>query len=382
MKKIAMVLSTYPQEGGQFQYEALLAGILLKNAPERYELYAFCRNSYWVNWCRKNRVVFSCLNRTCCGQKEIRWNTVHPVVSGIYHRFFTPEGKLLRESRFDLLINGQQGNFLPNYFIKEIRPVHDLMHRYEGRFPEIGSTYRERELLFQNVARNTSVILTDSVLGKRQFQESYLKQKGRRPKIKVLPYIVPEHVLKEQEEQTAVPEKYVFYPAQFWSHKNHINLVKAIRLLKEEIPDICLVLTGSEKNSMNQVKEYAAANGLKKQLLLKGFVSDGVITYLYKHAVCLVMPTYFGPTNIPPLEAMALGCPVAVSNKYAMPQQVGKAGLLFDPDSPEEIADCIRRIWTDEPLRRRMVKEGYRQIRRWTPDDFERTFMEIILEEL
>ncbi len=82
------------------------------------------------------------------------------------------------------------------------------------------------------------------------------------------------------------------------------------------------------------------------------------------------MPSYFGPTNIPPLEAMALGCPVAVSRKYAMPEQVGKAGLLFDPDSPEEIAECIRTLWLDNKLRHKMQKYGTRRVQKWTNHEF------------
>ena len=72
---------------------------------------------------------------------------------------------------------------------------------------------------------------------------------------------------------------------------------------------------------------------------------------------------------------MALGCPVAVSNKYAMPEQVGKAGLLFNPDSPEEIADCIKRLWVDEKLREKMKVLGYKRTQRWTKKEFgERLF--------
>lgn len=101
-----------------------------------------------------------------------------------------------------------------------------------------------------------------------------------------------------------------------------------------------------------------------------GFVDDGNISYLYRHATAMVMPSYFGPTNIPPLEAMALGCPVAVSKKYAMPEQVGDAGLLFAPDSPQEIADCIERLWVDESLRNKLRARGYRRIKRWTRREF------------
>ena len=90
------------------------------------------------------------------------------------------------------------------------------------------------------------------------------------------------------------------------------------------------------------------------------------------------MPTYFGPTNIPPLEAMALGCPVAVSNKYAMPEQVGESGLLFNPDSPEEIAECIRKIWNDDELRMKMKELGYERINKWGQKEFENKFFYIL----
>ena len=82
------------------------------------------------------------------------------------------------------------------------------------------------------------------------------------------------------------------------------------------------------------------------------------------------MPSYFGPTNIPPLEAMALGCPVAVSNKYAMPEQVGDAGLLFDPDSPEEMAACIKKMWQSEELRQEMIRKGQERMEKWTSKEF------------
>lgn len=96
----------------------------------------------------------------------------------------------------------------------------------------------------------------------------------------------------------------------------------------------------------------------------------------------MVMPSYFGPTNIPPLEAMALGCPVIVSNKYAMPEQVGDAGLSFNPDSPEEIAQKIELVWQDEHLRQEMIRKGYQRVRGWKDIDFKKRFIHIILKTL
>ncbi len=216
------------------------------------------------------------------------------------------------------------------------------------------------------------------MLGKKQFEESYIKNLGRKTMIVSLPFVAPDHVLCDKEEYVDVPENYVFYPAQFWQHKNHINLLKAIEILKNSIDDIHLVLVGSEKNYHSVVKRYIQENQLQGYITILGFVSNEKITYLYKHALGMVMPSYFGPTNIPPLEAMALGCPVAVSNKYAMPEQVGNAGLLFNPDSAEEIAECIRMLWTDEKLRNKMKELGYKQIQRWTKKEFGKRLYHVI----
>ena len=310
--------------------------------------------------------------------KEKNYNIRFPFFAKIYNMYMTPMGRLIRRERIDLLFSTQQGVFIPNYFTKIVVPVHDLMHRYETRFPEVKAEYEQREVLMRSHARYATGILVDSKLGKKQFEESYIEKKTKTPRIIPLPFVVPQHIYECREELVDVPDKYVFYPAQFWKHKNHINLVKAMEILKDRIADIHLVLVGSEKNCCSKIKRYIKDKSLEDNITFLGFVSDEKITYLYKHAIGMIMPSYFGPTNIPPLEAMALGCPVAVSNKYAMPEQVGKAGLLFNPDSPEEIADCIEQLWLNSKLRETLRKRGYKQIERWTPKDFENKIVRIV----
>lgn len=285
--------------------------------------------------------------------------------------YMTGFGKKIREEKTDAVLCTTQGGFVPNLNTKIIAPVHDLMHRYEGRFPEVTKDYDARELCYSSKAKYAWCILTDSKVGKAQFQESYSDNMRRSlPHVVSLPFVAPGHVAECEEEFIETPSKYVFYPAQFWQHKNHMNLIRAVHLLKKDIPDIHLVLVGSEKNALGMIKKYLTEHKLDENVTVKGFVSNGNLAYLYRHAVGMIMPSYFGPTNIPPLEAMALGCPVAVSNKYAMPEQVGDAGLLFDPDSPEEIADCIKRLWCDEELRQNMIREGYHRVERWTAKEF------------
>lgn len=377
-KKIGLILPTNPENGGQHQYALLVVKCLLEKVGKDYDLVVLYGTSFWRRWCRETGIRFLGSYWPSYSLQEMQFNCNHPFISMLYYTYMTPLGSKIREEKIDILFSVQQGTFLPNYKVKVISPVHDLMHRYEPDFPEVRNNFDRREIYMKCLAKYTTCILVDSKLGKKQFEESYLRECTRKPHIFILPFVVPEHIWNVAEEYIDVPDKYVFYPAQFWKHKNHINLVKAIKTLKDAIPDIHLVLVGSERNNCKEIKKYIINNGLENHITILGFVSNENITYLYRHAVGMIMPSYFGPTNIPPLEAMALGCPVAVSNKYAMPEQIGKAGLLFDPDSPEEIADCIKQLWTDENLREKLRKLGNRRVQRWTKHEFGEKLFKII----
>lgn len=376
-RKIAMVLVTEPCLGGGHQYALEIAECLKQLPDSQYELVAICKNRFWSKWCKENGINFFSLNWSEQEPKQIIRNLRFPLCTRIYNTYATEVGKIVKREKIAVLFVTAQ-IYIPNVMAKMITPVHDLMHRYEPSFPEVQNEYQWRELVFKFQARCVDYILTDSKLGKKQFVESYLKKSRSKPHIVPLPFVVPSHVAEVKEEYIEVPNRYVFYPAQFWKHKNHINLIKAIKIVKKDIDDIHLVLVGSEKNCGKEIKKCIAENSLEDNITIMGFVSNENITYLYRHAVGMIMPSYFGPTNIPPLEAMALGCPVAVSNKYAMPEQVGDAGLLFNPDSPEEIADCIKRLWLDRELREEMVKKGYHKMSTWTREDFENRVLKIV----
>lgn len=377
-KRIAMILPTIPQLGGAHQYASLVMECLVENQGLEYDLVAICNTPFWRKWCRKNGISCIEIRIPELSDLEKSFNNIFPFLAKIFYSYFTSMGKLLNEKKIDIIFSTSQGVFIPNYNVKKIVPVHDLMHRYERRFPEVSEEYEQREVIMKSFAKYADCILVDSKLGKKQFIESYIKRYKGKPYIVSLPFIAPEHIYNRKEEYISVPDRYVFYPAQFWKHKNHINLIKAIALLRDDIDDIHLVLVGSEKNCCKEIKKYILDNGLESNITILGFVSDENISYLYNHAVAMIMPSYFGPTNIPPLEAMALGCPVAVSNKYAMPEQVGDAGLLFDPDSPEEISECIKKLWLNEDLCEKMKLLGYKRSNMWTKKDFSKRLKKII----
>lgn len=376
IRKVAIFLTTNPETGGEHQYAVTLAKCLKRLSGTRFEFIAICTNPFWRIWCRSNDIkCFSVDNITLKGMK---WNYRFPNLCKLYNGEKTELGRIIKREKIDVLFISTQCYFLSLDTIV-IAPVHDLMHRYESIFPEVRDGYEFREKMFKCEARNADYILVDSILGKQQFIDSYGEyMRRKKPQIVSLPFVVSPHILKIDEEYISVPDKYVFYPAQFWKHKNHINLIKAIQLLSDSVSDIHLVLVGSEKNCLREIQKYIRDNKLQNHITILGFVSDGNLKYLYKHAAAMVMPSYFGPTNIPPLEAMAIGCPVAVANKYAMPEQVGDAGLFFNPDSPKEIAECIRKIWTDDELRQSMIEKGYQRSNNWTRKHFQHRVSKIL----
>jgi glycosyltransferase involved in cell wall biosynthesis len=109
---------------------------------------------------------------------------------------------------------------------------------------------------------------------------------------------------------------------------------------------------------------------LGEQVRFLGYVPDEDLFPLYGLALALVMPTFFGPTNIPNLEAWSLGCPLITSDVRGLHEYVGDAGVLVDPRDDRSIAEGIWRVHADPELRLRLAERGREKVAAWTPRDF------------
>ena len=285
----------------------------------------------------------------------------------------------------DICIRLEQGYTPVEDICKTVGPVHDLMHRYEPHFPEVGSVneLKSREYVFSNHSRTASAILVDSEVGKQHVLECYKADESR---IFVLPFCAS-HLQGLQEQKPAnfplaEGQSFLFYPAQMWLHKNHVNLLHAVALLRDQL-DIHCVFTGTTDKSGYRAYQDAV-NDLKlgDKVHHLGYVSDAETVWLYKNARCMIMPTFLGPTNIPPLEAFLFGCPVAVSNVYGMPEQLGDAALYFDPHKPEDIARCIATLWTDQDKWGELRERGLASAKAYSAKEFEQRFIDIITNKI
>jgi glycosyltransferase involved in cell wall biosynthesis len=265
-----------------------------------------------------------------------------------------------------------------------IAAVHDLQHRVQPDFMSTHSRgdWESREFLFRSIARAATLLVADSEVGREDILDAY-GDLLRPDQVKVLPFIPPPHLSSEDAGKQIeacracwkLPVRYVFYPAQFWPHKNHEMIVRAIALLKERGNELGAVFAGSwhddyRRPTYRKTMELASALGVAERICVLGFVPDELIGGLYLGAQALVMPTLMGPTTIPVLEAWMLGCPVVTSDIRGLKEQAGLAALLVDPHSPEELADAVIRVTTDEELRVRLVGAGYQRLAAWTAQDF------------
>lgn len=253
-----------------------------------------------------------------------------------------------------------------------VTTVWDIQHRLQPFFPEVsaGRDWDVRERQFSSVLRRAGLVVAGTEAGRDEIERFYDVPRER---ILILPHPTPQFLTHSEEDTPdlqGLTGEFLFYPAQFWPHKNHFGLIEALQLLRRDGVDISLVLTGSDKGNLAYVRDLITQRNLTDAVRILGFVSEGQLAWLYRHALALTFVTYFGPENLPPLEAFSVGCPVIASNVPGAREQLGDAALLVDPRKPAQIADAVRTLRSDSPLRNSLVERGAARATRFTPNDF------------
>jgi glycosyltransferase involved in cell wall biosynthesis len=161
-----------------------------------------------------------------------------------------------------------------------------------------------------------------------------------------------------------LPERFAFYPANLWPHKNHERLLEALALLEDG--DLGLALTGQPYGRLDGLMRRARELRVERRVHHLGHVPQRVLPALYRRAAALVFPSLYEGFGAPPLEAMACGCPVAASDRASIPEVCGTAALLFDPDSAESIAEALAGVTAGEEVRERLRGAGLARARAFT----------------
>lgn len=299
---------------------------------------------------------------------------------------------------FDLLIQRDKIELV--YFITHsfdipkapyIATVLDLAHRVHPYFPEVsthGWTFDMREKHYSEALPKASYIVIGNDAGKKQICRYYNIDESR---VKTIPMITPNYVYELDaddsilEKHNLEPQKYLFYPAQFWSHKNHIRLIKAMKTMKNQNfsqefwQDFKIVFTGTDQGNKKYVEQKVEKFVLTKDILFLGFISKNELISLYKNAYALAYASFFGPDNIPPLEAMALKCPVIYPKIEGAREQLQDCALYFNPIDENDLLDKIEKL-KDANLRNQLIEKGEKLARKHHVENYVKNMFKVIDE--
>lgn len=302
---------------------------------------------------------------------------------------------LPKEHRIDLLVYTAY-DYLPfiPLFIKFdtnaplISVIHDIRHII---FSEKNTYMNFHNLWKKYLIENSTLIIVPSIFIKRQIIKYYRTAES---KIKVL-CSIPEtkfYILKETDDyldsvvkKYRLPCKFLFFPSTIVETKNHLGLIKAIKILKEKGLVVNLILTGtiSDQNLLfEEMKKLIAKFELSENIKHIGFIDEKEKRAMFKLATALIMPSIGESFSLPIWESFYQGCTVLSSNAFDMPEQTGDAAILFDPNNIEDMAEKIYMVWTNENLRQAFIKKGYQRVKDMTLENYAKQWEKIIGEAI
>jgi glycosyltransferase involved in cell wall biosynthesis len=240
----------------------------------------------------------------------------------------------------------------------------DLRHRTQPYLPDLSAhgRWERRDEEYRRVLGRATFVITGTRIGRREIERYYQVPRER---IVTLPPPTPGFALAASREprrprpEYLKPGPFVFYPAQFRAHANHVTLLEAVAHLRTAHRfDVQLVLAGSDQGNASFVLEQIARMGLADAVHVRGVVERSERVALYQHALALTYVSTIGAENLPPLEACALGCPVITSDWPGAREQLGCAALLVPTFDHVRIAEAVLTVHGEPATRDRLVAAG------------------------
>ncbi|MDP9267380.1 MAG: glycosyltransferase family 4 protein [Acidobacteriota bacterium] len=256
--------------------------------------------------------------------------------------------------------------------------AHDVMTYMFPRPDE--STFRR---LFHHRLSRRALAGASRILSVSKFTKSEIVRYFHIPeaKIEVIPNAIDERFRvghATAADRALVAERYqVNYPFLLYAgnikpHKNLVRIIEAFSVLKAELkkegkfPDLKLIIIGDELSKHPDLRRTVIKSGVERDVRFLGFVSIDTLRIFYDLAKIFVFPSLYEGFGLPPLEAMALGTPVVTSNTSSLPEVVGQAAVLVNPENVFEITRALLRVLLDQELRARLKAASIEQAQRFS----------------
>jgi len=262
--------------------------------------------------------------------------------------------------------------FLKNPFIVT---VHDLVRCCSGFTRE---TIIEKILIKLDIRyiKRASHIIAVSQHTKNDLIK-YLKIPDNR--ISVI-YNGVDHSIFKPYNIKLLDKPYILYVGSERPRKNLGRLFEAFAKLKKEFPELKLLKVGasgrSEKYRRDTIKKLDSLK-ITQDIIFVDHLSELDLAHYYSSATLLAYPSLYEGFGLPPLEAMACGCPVITSNTSSLPEVVGEAGIMVNPYDTNSLVQAMRRVLTDDKLRGDMVRKGLEQAKRFSWEKTARQTLEV-----
>lgn len=312
--------------------------------------------------------------------KEYSWvglDNVEIVKSRFSNRAVFASSWLFNYPRIDDLVGGVEVFFSPHFLIAPLNPYcrrvmtfHDLSYL---RFKEFFSLRRDLWHRFQ-IKSFGKKNLPDKIIAvsdstKKDLIEKYRIEPWRIEKIYsgISDTIVrpSQEGLDEFRKRNGLPGEFILFLGKLEPRKNIPTLIKAFNLIKSSngFENLNLVIVGAKGWLFKDIFREAETSAHKNKIIFKDYVEDEGKKFYYSLASAFVYTSFFEGFGFPPLEAMACGTPVVVSNNSSLPEVVGDAGLLVDPYNAVDISNGVRTVIEDLNLRNALVKRGYERVK-------------------
>ena len=256
--------------------------------------------------------------------------------------------------------------------------VHDVVeHMYRAR----DRSSLRRSLHFQltrHVLKRAGRILAVSKFTKSEIEKLF-GIAGRR--IEVVYNAIDERFLRGHateadrqllEERYLVTYPFLLYAGRISPHKNLVRIIQAFAALKSELEkqgqfaDLKLIIIGDELSKHPDLRRTAIRSGVQNDVRFMGFVPIEMLRLFYDAAKVFVFPSLFEGFGLQPLEAMAHGTPVVTSNTSSLPEVIGQAAVLVNPENVFEIMRALHRVLLDQSVREKLRQRGYDQVKKYS----------------
>ena len=370
-KKVAIFVDTRKESGGEYQHFLYTLDNIKKNNKDNINFIVISISRKLNLNLEKEDIDYFFFSMNFFERFICYLRNFGPFVRRVKKFFFFKNKfeNFLKKLNVDLVYftsPSQYSLYLEN--TKFIISVPDVDHLTYLEFPEFvdnSEFFRRDEILRKSLPR-AEAILTNAEIIKKRISKFYSIDENRIYVISLRPCRSVEEFKKidkdcilEIEKKFNLPKEYLFYPAMYLPHKNHKNLIDALKILKFDYKlDINIVCTGSDVGYLNEIKQYSIKNEVNNNIFFLNFVDNNILPYLYLNSLALIFPVLAGPTFTPPWEAFKMGVPVIFSNLFGIKNVYKDAVYYIDPLDPYSIAKSVKILLENSTLRKNLITRG------------------------